>query len=96
MKITPENVFDFPKGTKVEFYFGAYYPTVEGVVTGFEILPATKHFPCQAHLVAEYIDIEDDKIVKITIGEFSDTGIGTRLIEMADKQNIQSKWSKSA
>lgn len=97
MKITPENVFDFPKGTKVEFHFGAYYPPVDGTVVGFEILPKTKWFPCEAQLYVEYIDLEDNEIVRTTVREFSDIGIGVRLIEVAkpEQKNIKSKWSKN-
>ena len=93
------NVADFPKGTKLEFNFGAYYPTVEGVVTGYEVAAATKWFDASVSLTAEYEDLDTGEIVKTTvtrIQENGDKGIGTRVIEVGEAQETKSKskWSQ--
>lgn len=81
-KITLENVLEFPPGTEVEFFYGAYYPTEYGTVTGYEI---TK-FGVVLTAVTE--DGEEK-----TISMFSDKGVGTRLIKKAvSKVNRNSPW----
>lgn len=82
VKITEENVADYPAGTAVEFFWGAMYPKEEGIVTGFEI---TKW---GAHLVAKTNsgDIH-------TIAGFSSVGIGTYLVKVPEtKVNKASPW----
>jgi len=95
MKIDFTNFEQFPKGTKVEFHFGAYYAICEGQVTGYEILPATKYFPADVRLTAEYFCHEEQKMVQTTITRFTEIGIGTYLIELAESKgkNDKSPWS---
>lgn len=98
LKITPENVHEFGVGTKVEINFGAYYPLIKGVVVGSEIMPATKWFPHQAQLHVEYECIEDGETVRTTVREFSDKGVGVRLVEIATPhhmRNHKSKWCEN-
>lgn len=95
--ITIENFADYPKGTKLEFHFGAYYPTVEGIVTGYEVLPATKWFPSQVRLLAEYNDINTDEVVQTTVTQLTDKGIGVYLLEpAAQTENVKSPWRQYA
>lgn len=95
MKIDFTNFEQFPKGTKVEFNFGAYYPTCEGEVTGYEIVPATKYFPADVRLTAEYFCHETEAVVSTTITRFTDIGIGTYLIEVPETipETKKSPWS---
>lgn len=92
IKITIENANEFGAGTKVEFNFGAYSATVEGTVTRVEIMPASKFFPAEARLWAEY-EAEDGEIVETTITRFSDVGIGTRLVEAVASPAKASRWA---
>lgn len=89
IKITPENMNDFPIGTVVLSRCGAYYPEVEGVVVGHRVLPATKFFPAIAHLVVEMPDDEDGTAVRTVSQLFSaDTNIGpigTYLVKLGEK-----------
>lgn len=93
--ITFENYNEYPKGTLVEFFFGAYYPPVEGMVTGYEIVAATKWFPALVRLKAEYIDIETEQLVETTITQLNDVGVGVYLLETATpiENKKVSKWA---
>jgi hypothetical protein len=92
-RITIENASNFPVGTEVEFNWGAYSAPVQGFVTRVEFVPATKFFPADARLWAEYID-DDGETVETTVTQFSDIGIGTRLVRVATAAApIKSKWA---
>jgi hypothetical protein len=94
IRITPENVTDYPKGTKVEFFHGAYYPRVEGTVVGFKIVPESKWFEEYAELIAEYTDVETNEVVSTGVRMFMDVGIGVYLLEVAEKKiNKKSPWA---
>lgn len=95
-EITIDNFNQYPVGTAVEFNFGAYYPTREGVVTGYKIISASKWFDASVCLVAEYNDLDTDEVVETTITRFVDKGIGTYLIEVAEntKQKGTSPWTE--
>jgi hypothetical protein len=88
IKITPENMNDFPAGTIVLLRAGAYYPEVEGVVVGAELLPATKWFPASARLIVE-MSGEDGTHKMIVTQLFPDAKkvgpIGTYLVKLAEK-----------
>lgn len=95
-RITPENVTDYPVDSELEFRFGAYYPSAYGRVTGYEILPATKWNPePTAHLLAEYIDPEDEEVVEATVSMISTVGIGVYVLSLAEKKepNPNSPWA---
>ena len=92
IKITIENANNFGKGTEVEFNFGAYYAPRAGIVTGVEIIAASKFFPAFARLNAEYQD-EDGATVSTTITQFSDRGVGTRLIKAKATETTASRWA---
>jgi hypothetical protein len=92
--ITHENVSDYPVGTTVEFFFGAYYPKPEGVITGFVVVPETQWHDEQVMLTAEYFDHESHEVVPTVVSMFTDVGIGVYLIEVAEqKVNTKSPWS---
>lgn len=95
MKIDFSNFEQFPVGTKVEFNFGAYYPICEGEVTGYEIVPATKYFPAEVRLTAEYFCHEEEKMKTTTITRFTEMGIGTYLIEVpeVETKKTNSPWA---
>lgn len=93
-RITFDNFSEFPAGTTVEFNFGAYYPTVDGIVTGYRVTPATKHFPASVCLTAKYMDPDTDEIRDIDITSFVEKGIGTYLLDVADKGENNSPWAK--
>lgn len=80
INITMENYTDYPKGTEVEFFFGAYYPRIKGIVTGYDIYPATNWQPAGIMLNAEYVCVETDEIIKTNVARFTDTGIGVYLL----------------
>tara|TARA_R110000851_G_scaffold47001_1_gene114327 strand:+ start:81 stop:377 length:297 start_codon:yes stop_codon:yes gene_type:complete len=91
--ITNENVSDYPVGTTVEFFFGAYFPRPEGVITGFVVVPKTEWNDEQVKLTAEYVDWQTDEVVPTTVSMFSETGIGVYLLEVAEqKVNKKSPW----
>lgn len=94
-KITFENYTDYPVGTEIEFHFGAYYPKGSGRITGSEILAASKFFPAEVRLTAEYIDVETEQLVETTVTSFTDVGIGTYLIKTAEPNHkkVSTKWS---
>jgi len=102
-EITPENVHDFPVGSVVITSYGAYYPDIEGVVIGHQILPATKFFPAAAHLIIrqdrfvnEFDEVVENEIITSQLYETDQIGeIGTYLIERAEKpiQKSKSPWS---
>lgn len=90
IKITPENMNDFPAGTVVLSRAGAYFPEVEGVVVRAELLPATKFFPASARLIVEMTDVEDGTTKTSTVTQLysEDTKIGpigTYLVKLAEK-----------
>ena len=88
IKITPENMNDFPAGTVVLSRCGAYYPDVEGIVVGAELLPATKFFPPSARLIVEQNDEDGAKTVTVTQLFSTDAKygpIGTHLVKLANK-----------
>ena len=94
MNITFDNFLDYPKGTEVLFKFGAYYPEVEGIVTGFKVIPGSAFLAEDTVvLIAEYKDTETNETVETRISSFTERGIGTYLIKIADKQNTNSPWS---
>lgn len=94
MKIDFTNFEQFPVGTKIEFNFGAYYPICEGNITGYEIIPASKYFPADVRLTAEYFCHEDEKMVETTVTSFTEKGIGTYLIKVADQPaKTNSPWA---
>lgn len=94
IRITPENVHEFPIGTVVIHRYGAYYPEVEGVVIGHQISPATKYFPASAALIVR--QNQNGAIVKEYVTQLYDIGtkfgpIGTYLIELGSDQKINKK-----
>lgn len=96
IKITPENMTDFPVGTVVLSRCGAYYPDEEGVVIGHDVLPATKFFPVSANLVVQKGDGSTQYVSQMyDIG--SKVGpIGTYLLKVAEKsvaKNTKSPWA---
>jgi hypothetical protein len=98
IKITPENMHDFPVGSVVLSRYGAYFPEVEGVVVGHEVLAATKLFPASAHLVVEQTD--EDGVMTQTVTQLfaADTKIGpigTYLVKLAEKviTKTNSPWA---
>jgi hypothetical protein len=98
IRITPENVTDFPVGTKLLTDCGAYYAPVEGVVVDHMIIPASKYFPANAQLIVE--QEQDGEIVTNVVTQIlddmkNDRGIGTYLIERAAPQEkvTDSPWS---
>jgi len=100
IKITPENMNDFPVGTVVLSRCGAYYPEVEGVVVGHRVMPATKFFPASAHLIVEMTDLEEGGTTTSTVTQLfsADTKIGpigTYLMKLAEKvaPNKVSPWA---
>ena len=100
IKITPENMNDFPAGTVVLSRCGAYFPEVEGVVVGAELLPATKFFPASAHLIVEMTDVEDgttrtSTVTQLFTAETKIGPIGTYLVKLAEKvaPKTKSPWA---
>ena len=98
IKITPENMNDFPVGTVVLSRAGAYFPEVESLVVGHEVMPATKFFPASAHLVVEHTD--EDGVITQTVSQIftADTKIGpigTYLVKLAEKvaSKTTSPWA---
>lgn len=87
MKITFENFDMFPKGTKVEMNFGAYYATCPGVIVDWKVLPCTKWFPEQVVLIVEYEDYAsgDGELITTMVDMImikgDQPGIGCWLIE---------------
>jgi hypothetical protein len=76
MNITFDNFLDYPKGTEVLFKFGAYYPEVEGVVTGFKVIPGSAFLAEDTVvLIAEYKDTETNKTVETRISGFAEKGV---------------------
>lgn len=74
IKITRENVYDYPIGTKVIGSFGAYYPIVEGLVVDYHATPASKHFDELIELVIDFEDGTEDRVSRLV-----DSGIGIYL-----------------
>ena len=98
IEITYDNVADYPVGTTVEFCWGAYHPTVEGVVTGFDVVTETEWNEEYVRLTATYVDPELDELTEATVRRFSDKGVGARLIEIANVNapNQNSPWYKTS
>jgi hypothetical protein len=94
IRITHENVSDYPVGTTVEFFFGANHPRVEAVITGFEVRPKSEYQDEQVMLTAEYFNHEAHEVVPMTVSMFTDAGVGVYLIEVAEqKVNKNSPWA---
>ena len=94
IKITPENMNDFPVGTVVLSRCGAYFPEVEGVVVAQKVMPATKFFPASAHLVVEQKD--EDGVKTQTVTQLFAAGtkvgpIGTYLVKLGEKVTPKTK-----
>jgi hypothetical protein len=85
IKITPENMNDFPAGTVVLLRYGAYYPEVEGVVVGYDLKPATKFFPASASLVVKQNDGETQFVSQMFPAETKVGPVGTYLLKLAEK-----------
>ena len=98
-RITLENFTDYPKGTKVEFNFGAYYPICEGVITGVRFSQESRYLSASARLTAEYFDHGAGEMKYIEITTLNDPnidkGIGTYLIDIASypEKSTKSPWS---
>lgn len=83
VRITSENVLDFPNGSVVEFNYGPMHGTEKGTITGFEIT----RFGTQLKAMTEQGETK-------SISGFSQTGIGVYLLELAEpKINKSSPWS---
>lgn len=87
IRITPENVLDYPAGTRVLFNYGALYPTAEGTIIDWE----TTQWGTQ--LIAR----KDDGSIQ-TISGISKTGIGTYILntEKPAVKNTKSPWYKES
>ena len=89
IKITPENMNDFPAGTVVLLRSGAYFPEVEGVVVSHEIVPASKFFPASARLIVEMTDEEEGTqkhfVTQLFSADMKIGPIGTYLVKLAEK-----------
>lgn len=85
IKITPENMNDFPVGTVVLSRCGAYYPEVEGVVIGHDLKPATKFFPASASLIVKQDDGATQYVSQMFAAETKVGPIGTYLLKLAEK-----------
>lgn len=95
IKITPENLNDFPVGTVVLSRYGAYYPEVEGVVVGYDVKPATKHFPVTASLIVRQTDGSIQYVSQLYDVASSIGPIGTYLVKVAEKpaSKTKSPWA---
>lgn len=85
IKITPENMNDFPVGTVVLSRCGAYYPDEECVVIRHDVLPATKFFPVSANLVVQKSDGSTQYVSQMFTAETKVGPIGTYLLKLAEK-----------
>jgi hypothetical protein len=85
IKITPENMNDFPVGTVVLSRFGAYYPEVEGVVVAYDLKPATKFFPASASLIVKQDDGTNQHVSQMFAEGTKVGAIGTYLMKLAEK-----------
>lgn len=85
IKITPENMNDFPIGTVVLSRCGAYYPEVEGVVVGHLVKPATKFFPASASLIVKQEDGVAQYVSQMFAADTKIGPIGTYLLKLAEK-----------
>jgi hypothetical protein len=74
MRITAENMTSIAIGTKVVMVWGAYYPTEEGLVVDYEIMPPSKFFPAKYMVVVEG---SNGQIHDTT--EFVNSGVGIYL-----------------
>jgi len=74
MRITCENMTSITIGTKVVMNWGAYYPTEEGLVVDYKIVPPSKFFPAKYAVVIEGSNgrIHDTS-------EFVESGVGVYL-----------------
>lgn len=53
VKITSENMFSYPIGTKVVMMWGAMYPTEEALVVDYNVRGGSEHFPDVYELVLQ-------------------------------------------
>ncbi len=84
--ITPENVNDFPMGTRVRFFWGCPVDTggadfdgpqeEEGLVAGWAVKPASKWFPAKAVLI---VDTETGR--QREVSQFVTNGVGAYLVD---------------
>jgi hypothetical protein len=74
MRITAENMTSIAIGTKVVMVWGAYYPTEEGLVVDYKIMPPSKFFPAKYMVVVEG---DNGRIHDTT--EFVSSGVGIYL-----------------
>jgi hypothetical protein len=95
IKITPENMNDFPVGTVVLSRYGAYYPELEGVVVGYDLQPATKYFPASASLVVRRDDGTSQNVSQLYPLGTRVGPIGTYLIKIAERvaNKSRSPWA---
>jgi len=74
MRITAENITSIAIGTRVVMNWGAYYPTEEGLVVDYKIVPPSKFFP------AKYVVVVEGSNGRIhDTSEFINSGVGVYL-----------------
>jgi len=72
IRITHDNIADYPIGTKLICFWGAMYPWEEAMVVGHIVKPASKFFPEEVALeietASEEITTYCGRLVKSGIG----------------------------
>ena len=92
--ITAENFTDYPVGTELEISYGAYYPTSEGKVIGYTVVPESSWEKEKVALVAEFLNHETNEMEEKLVYVLSDVGVGVRLISIPEKKKKKpSPWS---